>query len=321
MSRAPHGQAHRRDVVSYVHNAAAPGMGKIGVLVAFTGGDEGFARQVAMHVAAVNPAALNEAELDPADRREGKAGPDGHRPRKRQARAVIEKMIEGRMKKFLAEVTLSEPAVRGEPRPDRRRRREGGRRRDHRLRPARGRRRHRGRKGRLRRRGRQGRQGLTPATGTRPVRRAPWTRGREILPRVFRLRVSQKKKNGTAEGHGGAVLDLHARKFGDGARVGISRRHHRRNRARWCATHPGTRMRVSRRDYGAPRPDVPGSQLPSLAERFHFAMRARDSLVRIPLPQGEGRTNAGSSGCPKRFLPDVGAVSRLRRTGRGGRSG
>jgi elongation factor Ts len=73
--------------VSYVHNAAAPGMGKIGVLVAFTGGDEGFARQVAMHVAAVNPAALNEAELDPADRREGKAGPDGHRPRKRQARA------------------------------------------------------------------------------------------------------------------------------------------------------------------------------------------------------------------------------------------
>jgi elongation factor Ts len=54
------------NVVSYVHNAAAPGMGKIGVLVAFTGGDEGFARQVAMHVAAVNPAALNEAELDPA---------------------------------------------------------------------------------------------------------------------------------------------------------------------------------------------------------------------------------------------------------------
>ncbi|MFN2302027.1 MAG: translation elongation factor Ts, partial [Gammaproteobacteria bacterium] len=52
-------------VVSYVHNAAADNMGKIGVLVAFSG-DEAFARQVAMHVAASNPAALNETKLDPA---------------------------------------------------------------------------------------------------------------------------------------------------------------------------------------------------------------------------------------------------------------
>ncbi|MEP3918871.1 translation elongation factor Ts, partial [Ascidiaceihabitans sp.] len=36
-------------VVSYVHNAAAPGMGKIGVLVAMDGGDEAFGKQVAMH--------------------------------------------------------------------------------------------------------------------------------------------------------------------------------------------------------------------------------------------------------------------------------
>jgi elongation factor Ts len=93
-------------VVSYVHNAAAPGMGKIGVLVAINGTDEGFARQVAMHVAAVNPAALNEDAVDPAmvakerqvqidiARESGK--PD----------AVIEKMIDGRMKKFLADITL-----------------------------------------------------------------------------------------------------------------------------------------------------------------------------------------------------------------------
>ena len=52
-------------VVSYVHNAAADGMGKIGVLVALTG-DEAFGKQVAKHIAAVNTAALNEAELDPA---------------------------------------------------------------------------------------------------------------------------------------------------------------------------------------------------------------------------------------------------------------
>ena len=52
-------------VVSYVHNAAADGMGKIGVLVALPG-DEAFGKQVAMHIAAVNPAAQNEAALAPA---------------------------------------------------------------------------------------------------------------------------------------------------------------------------------------------------------------------------------------------------------------
>lgn len=51
-------------VVSYVHNAAAPGMGKIGVLVAMTGGDDAFGKQVAMHIAAVNPASLSEDDLD-----------------------------------------------------------------------------------------------------------------------------------------------------------------------------------------------------------------------------------------------------------------
>ena len=93
-------------VVTYVHNAAADNMGKIGVLVALNGGSEEFGKQVAMHVAAANPASLSEADLDPAvvekerqiqidiARESGK--PD----------AVIEKMIEGRMKKFLGEVTL-----------------------------------------------------------------------------------------------------------------------------------------------------------------------------------------------------------------------
>ena len=47
-------------VVTYVHNAATAGMGKIGVLVALNGGSEEFGKQVAMHVAAVNPASLGE---------------------------------------------------------------------------------------------------------------------------------------------------------------------------------------------------------------------------------------------------------------------
>ncbi len=93
-------------VVSYVHNAAADGMGKIGVLVAMTGGDLAFGRQVAMHVAAVNPAALTEAELDPALVEREKSVLTEQARESGKPDAVIEKMIEGRMKKYFAEVTL-----------------------------------------------------------------------------------------------------------------------------------------------------------------------------------------------------------------------
>ncbi|PWK62535.1 translation elongation factor Ts [Roseicyclus mahoneyensis] len=93
-------------VVSYVHNAAKAGMGKIGVLVAITGGDEAFAKQVAMHVAAVNPAALNEDAVDPAlVEKERKIQIEIARE-SGKPEAVIEKMIDGRMKKFLADITL-----------------------------------------------------------------------------------------------------------------------------------------------------------------------------------------------------------------------
>jgi elongation factor Ts len=93
-------------VVSYVHNAAKPGMGKIGVLVAMTGGDEAFGKQVAMHIAAVNPAALDETALDPAIvERERQVQIDIARESGKPD-AVIEKMIDGRMKKFVAESTL-----------------------------------------------------------------------------------------------------------------------------------------------------------------------------------------------------------------------
>ena len=54
-------------VVSYVHNSVADGMGKIGVLVGLSGNNEAFGKQVAMHIAAANPTALNEASLDPVE--------------------------------------------------------------------------------------------------------------------------------------------------------------------------------------------------------------------------------------------------------------
>jgi elongation factor Ts len=93
-------------IVSYIHNGVAEGMGKIGVLVATTGGDEAFAKQVAMHVAAANPAALNVDELDPAVVEKERQIQIEIARESGKPEQVIEKMIEGRMKKFLSEVTL-----------------------------------------------------------------------------------------------------------------------------------------------------------------------------------------------------------------------
>lgn len=93
-------------VVSYVHNAATHGMGKIGVLVALTGGDEAFGKQVAMHIAAVNPASLSEDDLDPAVVEKEKQVQMDIARESGKPEQVIEKMIVGRMKKYMSEVTL-----------------------------------------------------------------------------------------------------------------------------------------------------------------------------------------------------------------------
>ena len=93
-------------VVSYVHNAAADGMGNIGVLVALSGENEAFGRQVAMHIAAANPASLSEADLDPAFVEKERQIQIDIAKESGKPDAVIEKMIVGRMKKFMAEVTL-----------------------------------------------------------------------------------------------------------------------------------------------------------------------------------------------------------------------
>jgi elongation factor Ts len=93
-------------VAAYVHNAAAEGMGKIGVLVALKGVDQGIGKQVAMHVAAANPAALSEKDLDPAVIEKERQIQIEIARESGKPEAVIEKMIEGRMKKFAADVTL-----------------------------------------------------------------------------------------------------------------------------------------------------------------------------------------------------------------------
>ena len=98
-------------VAAYTHNQVAPELGKIGVLVALeSAGDKdklaAFGRRLAMHVAATNPQAVESADLDPA------AVERERNVLSEQARAsgkpenVIEKMIEGRLRKFYEEVCL-----------------------------------------------------------------------------------------------------------------------------------------------------------------------------------------------------------------------
>lgn len=104
------------NVVSYVHNAAADGMGKIGVLVALKGDADKAAaigKQFAMHIAATNPLSLSEATLDAAIvERElavqtAKALEENASSAKPKPEQVItQNIIPGRMKKFLAENTL-----------------------------------------------------------------------------------------------------------------------------------------------------------------------------------------------------------------------
>ena len=93
-------------VAAYVHNAATDGMGKIGVLVALKGADNGIGKQIAMHVAATNPASLSETDLDQTLVEREKQVLTEQARESGKPDQVIEKMIVGRMKKFFEEVTL-----------------------------------------------------------------------------------------------------------------------------------------------------------------------------------------------------------------------
>ena len=103
-------------VVSYVHNAASEGMGKIGVLVALNGPKDKaqeIGKQFAMHIAATAPMSLSEATMDAeiVERelavQTAKALEENAAAAKPKPEQVIHNnIIPGRMKKFLAENTL-----------------------------------------------------------------------------------------------------------------------------------------------------------------------------------------------------------------------
>jgi elongation factor Ts len=102
-------------VATYVHNAVTDGLGKLGVLVGIetTGNADAaraFARQVAMHVAATNPLALTPEEVDPAAVAREKAIFADQARASGKPENIIEKMVEGRLRKFYEEVVLLKQA-------------------------------------------------------------------------------------------------------------------------------------------------------------------------------------------------------------------
>lgn len=98
-------------VVSYMHNSVAPGLGKIGVLVAVESeGDKAkvteVGRQIAMHIAATSPLALTDEEVDPAVVEKERAIFTEQAKESGKPDNVIEKMVTGRLQKFFKETVL-----------------------------------------------------------------------------------------------------------------------------------------------------------------------------------------------------------------------
>ena len=104
-------QVSQGAVISYVHNAVAPGLGKIGVLVALESGApaetlQALGKQIAMHIAAANPLALKGEDLDAEliERERSIAMEKAKESGKPQN--IVEKMVEGGLAKFRKESAL-----------------------------------------------------------------------------------------------------------------------------------------------------------------------------------------------------------------------
>ena len=98
-------------IFTYIHNALVPGMGQIGVVVAINGTDDKIdevGSKIAMHIAANKPEFMTIADVDPvAVEREKKvfieSGATAGKPEN-----IVEKMVEGRIKKYYGESVLEE---------------------------------------------------------------------------------------------------------------------------------------------------------------------------------------------------------------------
>lgn len=100
-------------VASYVHNSSSPGLGKIGVLVALesaapTDTLTALGKQIAMHIAAAKPEALDIASVNPANLEREKDVLREQSKASGKPADIIEKMVEGRVRKYYEEVVLLE---------------------------------------------------------------------------------------------------------------------------------------------------------------------------------------------------------------------
>ncbi len=100
-------------VATYIHGALRPGLGKIGVLVAVEAASELNAleilgRQVGMHIAAARPDALDTSAVDPAALVRERAVLSEQARASGKPEAIIEKMVDGRIRKYYEEVVLLE---------------------------------------------------------------------------------------------------------------------------------------------------------------------------------------------------------------------
>ncbi len=100
-------------VATYVHNALKPGLGKIGVIVALESTNDldaitTLGRQIGMHVAATKPDALDIDSVDPAALERERSVLTEQALASGKPEAVVQKMVDGRIKKFYEEVVLLE---------------------------------------------------------------------------------------------------------------------------------------------------------------------------------------------------------------------
>ena len=109
--RVAHVSVNQGVVVPYVHNAAAPGLGKIGVLVALEGDApadtmETLGKQIAMHIAAAFPLALSAADIDPVQLERERAIATGKAAESGKPAEIIAKMVDGAVAKYAKENAL-----------------------------------------------------------------------------------------------------------------------------------------------------------------------------------------------------------------------
>jgi elongation factor Ts len=100
-------------VAAYTHNQLAPGIGKIGVLVALESAGKSdelatLGKQIAMHIAATNPQSLDVAQLDPAAVERERAVLTEQASGSGKNADIVAKMVEGRLRKFYQDVVLLE---------------------------------------------------------------------------------------------------------------------------------------------------------------------------------------------------------------------